>query len=152
MTEITPHLVFCGQCEEAFRFYERVLGGEIITMLTYGNSPVAEQVPLEWRHKILHASLTLSGAALTGADVLPEQYQRPQGFYVLLGIDEPEDAERVFGALAQEGAVGMPIQQTFWSVRFGVVVDRFGVPWEVSCGQVASRENAASKGLAAPVV
>jgi PhnB protein len=138
MMEITPHLVFGGQCEEAFRFYERVLGGEALTMLSYGDSPMAEQVPLAWRHKIIHATLTLPGAALTGADVLPEQYERPQGFYVLLGIGQPDEAERIFASLAHEGVVRMPLQQTFWSVRFGVVVDRFGVPWEVSCGQSAS--------------
>jgi PhnB protein len=138
--EVTPHLMFCGQCEEAFRFYEHSLRGRIITMLTYGNSPMAEQVPLEWRNKIIHASLTVAGGALTGADVLPEQYQRPQGFYVLLGVDEPADAERIFDSLAERGVVGMPIQQTFWSVRFGVVVDRFGIPWEISCGQVAPHD------------
>jgi len=116
-------------------------------MLTYGNSPLAEQVPLEWRSKIIHASLNVAGGALTGADVLPEQYQRPQGFYVLLGVDEPAEAERIFASLAEGGAVGMPIQQTFWSVRFGVVVDRFGIPWEVSCGQAAPRDERTSTGL-----
>jgi PhnB protein len=136
--DVSPHLMFCGQCEEAFRFYERLLGGKILTMLTYGNSPMAEQVSPEWREKIVHASLTVADGVLTGVDVLPEQYERPQGFYVLLGIDEPADAERVFGELAENGVVRMPIQQTFWSARFGVLVDRFGIPWEVNCGQAAS--------------
>ncbi len=134
--EVTPHLMFCGQCEEAFRFYERVLGGKNVTMLTYGDSPMAEQVPLEWRGKIVHASMTVAGGALTGADVLPEQYERPQGFYVLLGIDQATDAERVFSSLAENGVVRMPIQQTFWSARFGVLVDRFGIPWEVTAGRL----------------
>lgn len=133
---VSPHLMFCGQCEEAFRFYKELLGGQV-TMLTYGKSPMAEQVPLEWRDKIVHATLTLGDGVLAGADVLPEQYERPQGFYVLLGIDEPADTERIFRALAENGVVRMPIQQTFWSVRFGVLIDRFGIPWEVSCGQVA---------------
>ena len=78
-----------------------------------------------------------------GADVLPDQYERPKGFYVLLGIDEPVDAERIFDALADKGVEVMPMQQTFWSVRYGVVVDRFGIPWEVSCGQVAARDTKA---------
>jgi PhnB protein len=144
VVEITPHLVFAGQCEEAFKFYERVIGGKIVTMLTWGQSPMAEQVPAHWQSKILHASLTLPGAALIGADVLPEQYERPKGFYVLLGIDEPTDAERMFSSLAENGVVAVPMQQTFWSVRFGVVVDRFGIPWEVSCGQVASQKTKTS--------
>lgn len=144
MVEVTPHLVFGGQCEEAFKFYERLLGGKIATMLTWGESPMADQVPTHWRDKILHASLTLPGAALVGADVLPDQYERPRGFFVLVGIDEPTDAERIFGSLAEDGTVAVPMQQTFWSVRFGVVIDRFGIPWEVSCGQVASHDTKTS--------
>lgn len=133
--QVTPHLTFCGQCEEAFRFYERTLGGRIVTMLTYGNSPMAEQIPLDWRDKIVHASLSLAAGELAGADVRPEQYERPQGCYVLLHIDEPSDAERIFALLAEGRDVRMPIQETFWSVRFSVVVDKFGIPWEISCSQ-----------------
>src|SRR5271169_816285 len=120
--ELSPHLTFCGQCEEAFRFYEPLLGGKILTMLTYGNSPMGAQVSPEWRDKIIHASLSVADGVLTGADVLPEQYERPRGFFVLLSIDEPSDADRVFRALAEDGVVQMPIQRTFWSVRFGVLV------------------------------
>jgi PhnB protein len=138
--EVVPHVLFRGQCEEAFRFYADALRGQIVTMLTYGDSPMAERVPPQWRNKIIHASLTLAGGALTGADVLPEQYRRPQGFYVLLGVDGPAEAERIFVSLADKGVVGMPLQETFWSARFGVVVDRFGIPWEISCRQAAPRE------------
>ena len=133
-----PHLTFGGQCEAAFKFYERSLGGNIVTMLTYGNSPMAEQVPLEWRDKIVHANLTVGDTVLVGADVLPEQYERPQGFYVLLEIADPLRAEHMFHALAESGAVRMPIQKTFWSPAFGVLVDQFGIPWEISCEQRAS--------------
>ncbi len=131
--QVYPHLTFSGQCEAAFKFYERSFGGKIVTMLTYGNSPVAEQVPPEWRGKIVHASLTIGDKVLMGADVLPEHYEQPQGFYVLLGIDKPADAERIFHTLAENGAVRMPIQKTFWSPCFGVLVDQFGIPWEISC-------------------
>jgi PhnB protein len=136
--------MFSGQCEEAFRFYERVLGGQLLTLLTYGSSPLAEQVPLEWLDKIIHATLAIAGGALSGTDVLPEQFERPQGFYVLLGITEPADADRVFAALAKDGTVRMPIQQTFWAVRFGALVDRFGTPWEVNCGQGAASDGTTS--------
>jgi PhnB protein len=68
-----------------------------------------------------------------GADV--EDYQQPQGFYVLLSIDDPVDAGRIFRALAENGAVRMPIQKTFWSPAFGMLVDQFGIPWEISCEQ-----------------
>jgi PhnB protein len=130
--KITPHLAFGGQCEAALRFYERCLGGKIVTMLTYGESPMAEQVPPEWRAKILHATLTVGDSTLVGADVLPEQYERPKGFHVLLGIDDPAEAARIYQALVENGTVQMPLQQTFWAVRFGVLVDQFGV-WEINC-------------------
>lgn len=135
--KLSTHLVFGGQCQAAFKFYERCLGGEILTMLTYGDSPTAEQVPLEWRGKIAHATLKIGDGTLMGADVLPEQYERPKGFHVLLAMEDPAEAERIFGALAENGTVPMPLQETFWAARFGVLVDRYGISWEVQCGIVA---------------
>lgn len=108
---LTPNLAFGGQCEAAFKFYERCFGGTIVTMLTYGKSPMAEQVPPSWREKILHATLTVGDNVLMGADPVPEQYEQPKGFAVLLGIDDPVDAERIFHALAENGAVQMPLQK-----------------------------------------
>lgn len=136
--QVSTHLVFGGQCEAAFQFYERVLGGKIVNILAYGNSPMAEQVPPEWREKIVHGTFTVGGTVLAGADFLPDQYVKPQGFYVLLSVDDPMDAERIFSALAENGQVHMAIQQTFWSSRFGVLTDKFGVPWEISCEQAQS--------------
>ena len=133
--KLNPHLTFSGQCEAAFKFYERCFGGKIVTMLTWGSSPMAQQAPPEWREKILHATLAVGSNVLIGADILPEQYEQPKGFSVLLGIDDPVDAERIFHALAENGTVQMPIQKTFWAVRFGVLVDQFGTPWEINCEQ-----------------
>jgi len=76
---------------------------------------------------------------LVGADVLVEEYQPPQGFFVLLTTDEVGEAQRVFQSLAEEGTVLMAAQKTFWSPCFGVLVDRFGIPWEVSCEQKPAR-------------
>ncbi len=128
-------LSFSGQCEAAFKFYERCLGGNIVTMLTYGNSPTGEPVPREWQQKILHATLTVGDNVLMGGDVLPEQYEQPKGFQILIGINDPLDAERIFQALAEHGTVQMPLQKTFWAVRFGVLVDQFGIPWVINCEQ-----------------
>ena len=89
--QVSFHLVFGGQCEAAFQFYERTLGGKIVSTLTYGNSAMAEQVPPEWRGKIVHANFSVGATVLAGADVLPEQYVKPQGFYVLLSVDDPLD-------------------------------------------------------------
>ena len=130
---LSPHLVFDGQCQEAFTFYEQALGGEIVTMLTYGDSPMAEQVSPEWHGRIVHASMTLGDGVLSGVDALAEDFERPQGFYVLLHPDEPGESERVFHRLAENGQIRVPLQKTFWSPCYGVLVDQFGVPWEISC-------------------
>ncbi|MBI3556104.1 MAG: VOC family protein [Deltaproteobacteria bacterium] len=136
--KLNPHLSFNGQCEEAFQFYQRCLGGKIVAMLPYGDTPMAEQVPPDWRKKIIHATLDLSEVRLTGADVSDDQgYQRPQGFSVLLSPATAAEADRVFASLSENGTVQMAIQETFWAQRFGMVVDRFGVPWMVSCGNPA---------------
>jgi PhnB protein len=133
--KLNPHLTFGGQCQEAFQFYERCFGGKIITMVTYAGSPMADQVPAEFRGKIMHATLAAGDNTLYGADVVPERYQAPRGFYIALGIQNPAEAERVFRELSQNGTVQMPLQKTFWAVLFGVLTDRFGVSWEINCEQ-----------------
>lgn len=140
-SKVSIHLLFSGQCESAFRFYEQSIGGDNLTMLTYGDSPTAEQVPLEWRDKIVHATLAVGDTVLAGADVLPAQYERPQGFYILLEIANPREAARVFRSLGEGGEVRMPLQKTFWSEAFGVLTDQFGVSWEINCGQEAETES-----------
>jgi PhnB protein len=129
---VEPHLTFAGDCEAAFRFYERLFGGQLFVM-SYGSSPAGATVPEAWRGKIVHATLTLAdGNRLLGADVLPEQFERPRGIYVLVALRDAEEAKRVFAALAEGGDVKMPLDKTFWSAAFGVVVDRFGTPWEIT--------------------
>lgn len=129
--QISPYLMFNGQCEAAFKFYERALGGNIEAMLPHTGTPAEQHVPPEWRSKIMHARLAVNGAVLMGAD--DSSYQQPQGFSVSLQVKKPEDAERIFAALSENGKVSMPLQQTFWSPRFGMLVDQFGVPWMINC-------------------
>ena len=133
--QLNPYLFFNGQCEAAFKFYEHRLGGKIEAMLTHGDSPAGEQVSPEWRDKILHARMVVGGKVLLGSDNPPEHYEEPKGFSVSLGIDDPVEAERIFHALAENGQVRLPIQKTFWSVRFGMLTDQFGIPWMVNCEQ-----------------
>jgi PhnB protein len=135
--QISPYLHFNGRCEAAFKFYEKVLGAKIDGMFTFGESPMAKEVPADWQKKIMHARMTVNGNVLMGADASSERYQRPQGFSVSIAVKEPEEAERVFKELAQNGTVQMPIQKTFWSARFGMLVDQFGIPWMVNCEQPA---------------
>ena len=135
--KINVHLTFRGECEAAFRFYERCLGGTIVTMLTYGASPAAGQTPEAQRDKIIHATLAIGEQTLAGADVFGDDYRPAQGFYVLLELEDPLQAERVFTELSQNGEVRMPLQETFWARRFGVLLDQFGTPWEINCGNMA---------------
>jgi len=135
--QLNAYLNFNGDCETAFKFYEECLGGKIVRMQTHGDSPMADQVPVGWRDRIIHARLDVGATVLLGSDARPEHYQKPQGLSVSLSVAKPEDAERIFKALAENGTVQMPIQKTFWSARFGMVVDRFGIPWMVNCDQAA---------------
>ncbi|HXQ24669.1 MAG TPA: VOC family protein [Candidatus Acidoferrales bacterium] len=137
MMQLNPYLTFNGQCEAAFKFYERCLNGKIETMLTHGDSPMANQGPPEWRNKVMHARLVVGDKVLMGSDAPPEYYEAAKGFSVALSVADPADAERIFRALAENGTVRMPLQQTFWAVRFGMLVDRFGIPWMVNCEPAA---------------
>ena len=137
--ELTPYLVFNGQCKEAFTFYEQVLGGTLEGMQTHGDSPMAEQTPPEWRERILHARLVVGDQVLMGSDSPPDHYDPPKGFSVSLSVDSAAEADRIFEALAEGGTVQMPIQETFWASRFGMLTDRFGIPWMVNCDREVNR-------------
>jgi len=133
--QLSTSLNFNGQCEAAFKFYEQCLGGKIQTLMTWGDSPMADQVPSEWREKIIHASLIVGDTSLLGSDAPPDRYEAPRGMAVTIHIKDPAGAERIFEALAESGTVQMPFQQTFWSAGFGMCVDRFGIPWMVNTEQ-----------------
>jgi PhnB protein len=135
--QVNPYLTFNGQCEAAFKFYERCLGGKIEAMIRHAGTPAEEHVPSGWREKILHARLSVGDGVLMGSDVPPDRYEEPKGISVSLQVKDPADAERIFHALADNGTVQMPIQKTFWAVRFGMLVDQFGIPWMVDCTQAA---------------
>jgi len=135
--QLNPYLTFKGQCEAAFKFYEKCLGGKIVAMVTHAGTPAEEHVPSEWRNKILHARLIVGDEVLMGSDAPPDRYEEPKGLSVAIQIKHPADAERIFHALAENGTVRMPLQQTFWAIRFGMLVDRFGIPWMVNCEQAA---------------
>jgi len=135
--ELCPYLVFDGQCAAAFRFYAQALGGTIESMQTFGESPMPEREAPEWRDRMLHARLSVGGQVLMGSDSPPDRHDRPQGFSVSLSVDSPAEAERIFQALAAGGTVQMAIQETFWASRFGMLTDRFGIPWIVNCDRPA---------------
>jgi len=129
---ISAHLCFDGQCREAIELYQRTLGGTIQTMLTYGESPMAASTDARAHDRIVHATLVLENTELTGVDMIPGAYQRPQGFFVTLTVAGVARAREIFTALGQGGVIRVPFEKTFWSPGFGVLVDRFGIPWEIN--------------------
>ncbi|MBH8579767.1 VOC family protein [Bisbaumannia pacifica] len=137
---LNAYLIFDGDCRAAFEFYRRCLGGEIVAMHTYGEAPAEEAMPAAVRDKIMHARLVVDGQVLMGSDNTPEcpvPYEGIKGVSLTLGVDTPEEAERRFDALADNGTLRMPLQETFWAERFGMLVDRFGVAWMINCEKEA---------------
>jgi PhnB protein len=129
---VTANLSFDGKCEEAFRFYEKVLGAKILSMFTYGGMPGSEHISANMKNRVMHAAMQVGDSVLMGSDA-PMRYQKPQGFAVSAHTKTPAEADKVFAALAEGGAVIMPIAETAWTPRFGMVTDRFDTPWMVNC-------------------
>jgi PhnB protein len=130
--KLNAYLHFKGNCKAAFEYYEKVLGGKIVMISTYGEAPMEEKCSPESNDLIMHATLMVGDQILMGSDAPPQYQEDAQGFSVSLLPDSIEDAERVFAALSENGTVRMPIGETFWATRFGMVVDQFGTPWMVN--------------------
>jgi PhnB protein len=130
--QFNSYLLFNGDCEEAFKTYERIFGGKIEAMLTHEGTPASVQVPPEWLKKILHARITIDNAVLMASDAPPGRYSKPQGFSVNIGLTDIKEAERIFSALSENATVTMALGETFWAHRFGMLTDRFGIPWMVN--------------------
>lgn len=130
---LSPYLTFNGNCAEAFAFYADLFGGQIAFIQKFGESPMADQFKgLE--NKVMHATLTLGDRSLMGSDGGgAEPWSPPKGMTLQTSWESPEKAREVFDALAAGGTVEMPFAETFWSKGFGMVRDRFGMPWMVNC-------------------
>jgi PhnB protein len=135
VTDFVTYLSFDGKCEEAFNHYEKVFGGKILMMMRHSDAPSGAGVPQnpEVGNRIMHARLEAGGRLLMGGDAPIHGSSKPQGFCVSVAVDNPAEAERIFHALAEGGAVNMPIGETFWAQRFGMVTDKFGTPSMVNC-------------------
>ncbi|HYZ21935.1 MAG TPA: VOC family protein [Rhodopila sp.] len=139
-TDLVTYLSFDGQCEAAFKHYEKVLRGRILMMMRHADAPPGTGVPQtpETAERIMHARLKVGDRLLMGGDAPPQYASTPQGFCVSIQVDDPAEAERIFGELAEGGVIRMPIGETFWARRFGMLVDKFGTPWMVNCEKVAA--------------
>ncbi len=130
---LAPYLTFNGDCAEAFRFYAEVFDSKIDFLQTHGESPIADEVPSEWSDAVIHAQMKIGDQNLMASDVPGDRYDRPAGFSISLHFDDISRARQVFDNLAKGGAITMELEKTFWSPLFGMLVDRFGVPWTINC-------------------
>ena len=125
------YLNYGGNCQEAFRFYERNLGGKITMMMTHGEGPNAntKSNPANWENAILHARMTIGETELMGADI--PSYQPMRSAYLTLIAGSTEEAERLYATLTDGGEIFMPIAETFFAFRFAMLRDRFGTSWMI---------------------
>lgn len=126
-----PYLSFAGNCREAFEFYQKLFGGKIVAMMTAKGSPMEGQMGPNWDDKIMHARLVFGENVLMGSDSPAEYYAAAQGTSICVTADSIAEAERIFAGLAEGGEIRMPIEETFFANRFGMVTDRFGSRWMV---------------------
>lgn len=136
--QLHTYLSFDGNCREAFEFYQRHVGGKVVAMMSFKDGPCPEEMAPEVQDRVMHGCLQIGDHMLMGTDGTPgHPHQEVKGAHVVLSVGDPQEAERVFKVLEEGGRVGMPMEETFWARRFGIVVDRFGVPWMVNCDKEA---------------
>jgi PhnB protein len=126
---LNTYVNFAGNCAEAFRYYEKHLGGKIGMVMTHGQAPDQSQMKPEWKDMVLHATITVGGTELMGADIPSAEPMRSA--YLTLNVESDAEAERIFAALSDGGKALMPMQETFFASRFGQVRDRFGMNWMI---------------------
>ena len=132
---IQPYLFFNGRCEQAVEFYRKALGAEVQMMMRYKESPEPPppgMVPPGFENKIMHTSFRVGETTVMASDGCSAEKPSFQGFSLALSVRDETEADRVFAALSDGGQVRMPLAKTFWSPRFGMVQDRFGIGWMVS--------------------
>lgn len=129
--KVRTYLNYGGNCAEAFRFYEKHLGGKIGMIMTHDQMPGATDVKPEWAKAALHATITIGDTLLMASDVPPDRFQPMRSVYISLSVDSDAEAERIYKILADGGEVFMPIQETFFATKFGQLRDKFGTSWMV---------------------
>lgn len=125
--KLDVYVNYKGNCEEAFRFYEKHLGGKITLMTRFNEAPVETQVPADWKNSILHARMEIGGSVLMGADIPNAEPMRSA--YLALTTDTADDAERIYALLVDGGQIFMKMEETFFASRFGMLRDKFGTSW-----------------------
>lgn len=137
--QLNSYLFFDNRAAEAFDFYAKCLGGKITMQVTFADMPGPSNLPPESQGLIAHVRLEVGDAILMGSDWCTPQggeaYPGIHGNAISLGVDQPDEAERLFKALSEGANVSMPIGETSWALRFGMLTDRYGVMWMVNCNR-----------------
>lgn len=131
---IQPYLFFGGRTEEAIEFYKNAIGAELEMLMRFNESPVPTpegKVPPGFENKVMHASFKVGSSSIMASDGTNEELKF-SGFFLSLSVPTEAEADRAFAALADGGKVEMPLGQTFWSPKFGMLTDKFGMGWMVS--------------------
>jgi PhnB protein len=128
------YLTFNGNAAEALAFYAKALGGKVIFSMTFGESPMGAETPDAYKEKIMHATLEARGHQLMASDLPPGMaFEGHKGFSLSVQGNNVDEGKKLFDALAEGGEVTMPYGPQFWAVGFGMLTDKFGVPWMVNC-------------------
>ncbi len=130
--KLNPYLHFNGNCEEALSFYVQALGAKPVMLLRYSESPEPDRVTREMGPKIMHGRILLGQDAIMASDAPPDRVQPAAGFALSISVDSTEEAERLFAALSEKAEICMPMGETFWAHRFGMLIDQFGISWMIN--------------------
>jgi PhnB protein len=129
--KLHTYLNYGGNCEQAFRFYEKHLGGNITMMMSHGQQPNAKDVPPDQKNAILYARMSIGETELMGSDVPAERFQPMRSVYLSLSVNSSDEAGRLFALLSDGAEIFMPMQETFFAFRFAMLRDRFGTSWMI---------------------
>ncbi|HEX6545780.1 MAG TPA: VOC family protein [Bryobacteraceae bacterium] len=129
--KLHTYLNYGGNCKAAFDFYEKHLGGKITARKMYGDQPGADKLSPEQKNLVLYSNMHIGETELMGSDVPPEQFQPMRSAHLSLTVDTTEEAERIYKLLADGGQIFMPMEETFFAFRFGMLRDQFGTSWMI---------------------
>jgi PhnB protein len=130
--KIDVYMSFDGNCAEAFAFYHSIIGGEL-SVMRYKDSPMAKDTPPEQLERVIHAELICGAATIKGGDAPPQFTTKPQGFCISLSVDTPQEADKIWAGLSDAAMIQMPLSETFWSPKFGMLIDKYSQPWMINC-------------------
>jgi PhnB protein len=148
--QLNSYLIFDGNAREALTFYQSCLGGEIASMMSFGEMPGCDGMPAGAEDRLAHGCLVIDDHLLMASDTMPgEPYEGIKGSSVNIAVDTVDEARRLFEELSASGSVQMDLQETFWAHAFAMLNDRFGVPWMINCRKDPGGESTDNGGSAA---